>query len=274
VQHHGLAAGTDTRGPDRRGTPLQQMISHRGGCRAQGDTHTSTGKRIHQAGKVCRERRHFVPSLHILSDHRWGDATRAIVPCPKRISITHDLLCTWSVHGTLPIVSGPFLLRKSGHPPPTYEILDRRLGSTGESVGGARPPPHLPPTPAALGARPPEHAPAGGLDNRWASRGGQDIYLVYLRIGWSIYIFLNIFLTVGVVHTSPPEDGSLAPVTTEAVADTPRDRPGSTPGPAKTAEGDCAKKDRRGPSHVIRPAGAPPPLVRPEALAPRGALKP
>jgi hypothetical protein len=118
VQHHGLAAGTDTRGPDRRGTPLQQMISHRGGCRAQGDTHTSTGKRIHQAGKVCRERRHFVPSLHILSDHRWGDATRAIVPCPERISIVHDLLCTWSVHGALPIVSGPFLLRKSGHPPP------------------------------------------------------------------------------------------------------------------------------------------------------------
>ena len=95
--------------------------------------------------------------LHILSDHRWGDATRAIVPCPKRISITHDLLCTWSVHGTSPIVSGPFLLRKSGHPP-ALAVVKRRSGTQlASSRRMARWVRHVPP-----GGRPPSSLGPGG----------------------------------------------------------------------------------------------------------------
>ena len=37
----------------------------------------------HSSGRLWRGR-HCLPPLHIPSDHPWGDASRAIVPCPKR----------------------------------------------------------------------------------------------------------------------------------------------------------------------------------------------
>ena len=47
-----------------RRAPLQQMISHRGGCGARGVTHTRPRKRIHQAGKVAEERDFRLISTH------------------------------------------------------------------------------------------------------------------------------------------------------------------------------------------------------------------
>ena len=88
-----------TPGPKpRRGTPRQQRITHGGWCRARGASTHQTRKGIHQAGKVTtadgltKSRASSgrcggetcAHLLHIPSDHRWGDATRAIVPCPER----------------------------------------------------------------------------------------------------------------------------------------------------------------------------------------------